>query len=176
MPNLFKGKIPPYSAVDKPEWVKQEEQQNPAAEFWQFRFGTQETKTGIAVHALLPRQLIGLLEEYLKEFRPHLIHGADPGTLFLNKAGNAISSSEVRSVVTARTMQYGGRRVTPHLFRDIVAYTWLKAHPEGYLTLSKMLWHSNINTTIKIYGSRFNESSGVSAMESWLEDREAKSK
>lgn len=26
------------------------------------------------------------------------------------------------------------------------------------------------NTTIRIYGSRFNESSGVCAMESWLEE------
>jgi len=66
--------------------------------------------------------------------------------------------------------------VTPHLFRDIVAYTWLKAHSEDFLTLSKMLWHSNIKTTIDTYGGRFNESSGVCAMESWLDERETKSK
>ena len=68
-----------------------------------------------------------------------------------------------------------GTVLSPHLFRDVVAYTWLKEHPKDFLTLSKMLWHSNINTTIKTYGSRFNESSGVSAMESWLDEREAKS-
>ena len=53
--------------------------------------------------------------------------------------------------------------------------TWLEQHPADYLTLSKMLWHSNINTTIQIYGSRFNESSGVRAMEAWLDERSRES-
>ena len=88
---------------------------------------------------------------------------------------NQMSVINVDNVVTTMTYQFGGTRVTPHLFRDIVAFAWLKAHPKDYLTLSKMLWHSNINTTIQIYGSQFNESSGVCAMESWLEEREAKS-
>ena len=60
-----------------------------------------------------------------------------------------------------------GHRVTPHLFRDIVAYAWLKANPKDYLTLSKMLWHKNVSTTIYYYGSRFNDSSASVAMESW---------
>lgn len=175
-PNLFKGRIPPFSDVDKPGWVKQHERQNPDAEFWQFRFSTDETKTGIDVHSLLPRQLIEPLEEYLSQFRPHLLRGADPGTLFVNQTGNALADDDVRCSVSKLTMRYGGRRVTPHLFRDIVAYTWLKENHEAYLTLSKMLWHSNVNTTIETYGSRFNESSGVCAMESWLEQRDAGSK
>ena len=56
------------------------------------------------------------------------------------------------------------------------AVVWLKEHPQDYLTLSKMLWHNNIKTTIGTYGSRYNESSGVTAMESWLDEREANSK
>jgi hypothetical protein len=56
-----------------------------------------------------------------------------------------------------------------------VAFAWLKAHPKDYLTLSKMLWHSTPHQVIKNYGSRFNQSSGVCAIESWLEEREAKS-
>jgi integrase len=175
-PNLFKAKIPPFSDIDRPQWVKDEERNNPQAEFWQFRFGIDETKTGIDVQALLPRQLIGLLDEYLREFRPHLLHGPDPGTLFVNRAGKAMEPSQVLEVVATLTLQHGGRRVTPHLFRDIVAFAWLKAHPKDYLTLSKMLWHSNPNTTIQTYASRFNESSGVCAMDDWLEERAAKSK
>ena len=83
--------------------------------------------------------------------------------------------TQVGYLVSTLTLRHGGRRVTPHPFRDIVAFTWLKEHPEDYLTLSKILWHRNINTTIKNYGSRFNESSGVRSMETWLEKREAKS-
>jgi integrase len=83
---------------------------------------------------------------------------------------------QMGETVCALTLRHAGRRVSPHPFRDIVAYTWLKEHPKDFLTLSKMLWHSNINTTLQIYGSRFNESSGVCATESWLDGREAKSK
>jgi hypothetical protein len=175
-PNLFKGKIPPLSDIDKPSWVRQEQQKNPETTFWQFRFSKDETKTGFPVQALLPRQLVEPLEEYLTWFRPRLIKGTDPGTLFVNQAGNAMNVSQVGRVVSTWTLRLGGTRVTPHIYRDIVAFTWLKEHPQDYLTLSKLLWHRNINTTIKIYGGRYNESSGVVAMETWLEEREAKSK
>jgi integrase/recombinase XerD len=120
--------------------------------------------------------LIGLLEEYLNDFRPQLLRNDDPGTLFVNCAGKQMTRNQLTQMVSELTLRHAGRRVTPHPFRDIVAYTWLKEHPKDYLTLSKQLWHSNINTTIQIYGSRFNESNGVSAMESWLEEREANSR
>jgi hypothetical protein len=61
------------------------------------------------------------------------------------------------------------------LFRDVIAFKWLKEHPKDYLTLSKMLRHKNVQTTIEIYGAQYNESSGVCAMEAWLEAREARS-
>jgi integrase len=172
-PNIFRGRIPSFSEIEKPEWVKNEEGKNPDAEFWQFRFSADETKMGTHVEALLPRQLIGLLEEYLKEFRPHLIHGDEPETLFVSqRAGEPMASSQISQAISAMTIRYAGTRVTPHLFRDIVAYTWLKEHPTDYLTLSKMLWHSGPEMVIRVYGRRFNVSNGVSAMESWLDGRE----
>lgn len=173
-PNLFKGKIPPFSDIDKPQWVKDEESNNPLAEFWQFKFSSDETKMGNQVRALLPQQLIPILDEYLQNHRPHLLKGSDPGTLLVNGKGKSMSKSEMISIVSELTMRYSGRRVTPHPFRDIVAFTWLKAHPADFLTLSKMLWHLNVTTTIKVYGGRFNESSGVCAMEAWLNERAAK--
>ena len=87
-----------------------------------------------------------------------------------------MNRGNVYALVTKITSRYGGKSVNPHLIRDIVAFAWLKEHPKDYLTLSKILWHANINVTIKTYGSRFDESSGVCAMESWLEEREARSK
>ena len=172
-PNLFKGKIPPFSDIDKPDWVQQEEKKSPDAEFWQFHFTPNETKTEVDVHALLPRPLIGILEEYLGDYRPRLLRGPDPGTLFLNQEGKAITAAQLVLVVSTLTQRHGGRRVTPHSYRHIFAFAWLKEHPKDYLTLSKILWHSNVSTTIRIYGSSFNESSGVCSTESWLEERAA---
>jgi site-specific recombinase XerD len=73
--------------LDKPAWVAEEEQSNPNAEFWQAKFSPKETKTGIAIHILLPRQLIKPLEEYLTEYRPQLLGGRNTNTLFVNEDG-----------------------------------------------------------------------------------------
>ena len=175
-PNLFRGKVPPFSDIDMPEWAKQEEMKNPGTEFWQFHFSPSETKTGCEVSALLPRQLIGILEEYLRDFRPHLLRDVNPATLLVGHKGKPLTVTQMTKTVSDLTLRHGGRRVSPHLFRDVVAFTWLKEHPKDYLTLAKLLWHRNVNTTIKTYAARFNESSGVCAMESWLDEREAKAK
>ena len=171
-PNLFKGKVPEFSDIDKPVWVLNEEAKNSNAEFWQVRFAPEETKTASPVHTLVPRQLVPLLEEYLSDYRPVLMKGRSWDTLFIMPEADTVSDSLARDSVSDLTLRYGGRRVTPHLFRDVVAFAWLKAHPKDYLTLSKMLWHKDLATTIGIYGSRFNESSAAVAMESWLEERE----
>jgi hypothetical protein len=173
-PNLFKAAVSDLETMELPPWAIEERQKNPAAEFWQFHFSESETKTGCEVHALVPRQLIPLLEEYLRTHRPHLYIGSDPGTLFVNEVGKPLALKAVTDLVSRLTLRHGGRRVTPHIFRDIVAYTWLKHHPKDYLTLSKHLWHSGPTEVIRTYGSRFNESSGVVMMESWLDEREGR--
>jgi integrase len=170
-PNLFKGRIPSSSDIDRPGWVRAEQEKNPSAEFWMFRFNSDETKTGNEVEALLPRQLIEPLEEYLQSYRPSLVRGADPGTLLLNSAGRPMSLWQVTQLVTQLTLRYGGKRVTPHMFRTIVAFQWLKDHPRDYLHLAKILWHADLSTTLRVYGRKFDESSGVCAMESWLDER-----
>lgn len=172
-PNLHKGPVPLITTIDMPRWAAEERKKKPGAEFWQFHFSEEETKTGCVVDALLPRQLIGLLEDYLDNHRNHLLADHDPGTLFLNRSGKPMSIQQVDDAVCNATLKYAGRRVTPHPFRDMVAFAWLKDHPQDYLTLSKLLWHANPNEVIKTYGSLFNESSGVCRMESWLEEREA---
>ena len=116
-PNLFKGPVPEITTIDMPAWAVEERKKNPKAEFWQFHFEEEETKTGCIVDALLPRQLIGPLEEYLSTYRTHLLRGVDPGTLFLNHKGEPMTLKQVTELVAKNTLRYGGRRVTPHPFR-----------------------------------------------------------
>ena len=171
-PNLFKAIIPSNSPVTKARWVREAELADPETKFWQFRFNKKETKTGNTIHSILPSQLIGLLEEYMDKFRRYLIEDEDPETLFVNRDGREFSSRQMCELISDLTVRYGGRRVTPHLFRDIVAYEWLTHKPEDYLTVSKLLWHRNINTTLKIYGRRYDESSAACRMDDWLTERE----
>jgi integrase len=167
-PNLFRGTLPALSGITKPRWLVDAESRGDGKEVWQFHFEPHETKTGNRIHCVLPRTLIPLLEEFLRDHRPHLVQGTDPGTLFLNNDGKPMSTATTRNLVSALTLRYAGRIVTPHMFRDIYAYMWLEKFPEDYLTVSKLLWHKNINTTINIYGRRFNESAALCRMESML--------
>jgi integrase len=171
-PNLFKSTVAPFSSITRPIWISELEKSSPDATFWQFRFEAGETKTGNEIHAFLPQELVVLLEEYLSVHRGILLNGRkDDGTLFLSDVGKAITPGQMTSRVRGLALKYTGVGVTPHLYRDIVAFEWLRCHPKDYLTLSKILWHRNINTTLKIYGSQFNESTGVAMMDDWRASR-----
>jgi integrase len=170
-PNLFKAPIGPFCRATQPLWVAEQESICPGTSYWQIHFGPHETKTKNEVTAYLPSELVPLLEEYLSIHRPVLVGKSDPGTLFVNSAGQPMNVGQVRVLVTKLALMHTGVPVTPHLYRDVVAFEWLRTHPEDYLTVSKQLWHRNINTTLSIYGRRFDESTGVARMDDWRASR-----
>lgn len=173
-PNLFKGPVPRFGSVARPGWISDAEAKAPNTTFWQFRFEESETKTKTRVHAFLPRALILGVEEYMHEHRPHLLRGEDPLTLFVTRNGRAFNTHNMVNRVRTLTMRFAGGKMSPHVFRDAFAYEWLVNHPDDYLTLSKLLWHTNIQTTLRIYGAQFNESNGVCRLDEWLNQIAAK--
>jgi site-specific recombinase XerD len=120
----------------------------------------------------LPAEIVPLLHEYLEKHRPVLVqeHVA-VDTLFVSETGKRMTITQIRNLVKSLASRYAGVPTTPHIYRDIVAFEWLKCHPEDFLTVSKLLWHRNVNTTIRIYGHRFDESTGAARMENWRADR-----
>jgi integrase len=172
--NIFKAGISDLPTIARPKWVIDELRQNSGLEVWQFRFGPRETKTGNLIHGILPKQIAAPLEEYLKNFRPLLVSGADPGTVFLTESGQPFTRATLEYHVENATFRYFGRRVNPHLFRDIFAVKFLEENPENYLTLSKILWHKHLYATFNLYGRYYDESHGGWAAERWLEQRKKK--
>jgi integrase len=173
-PNIFKGEVPSSAGIRKPDWVERALERNPHEQFWQMRFSKQETKTGNDFTAIVPLGLVPLLELYVTQYRPVLVRGIDPGTLFVNFRGKPFTDKRLTMLLESLTFHYAGRAINPHLLRDIFAYKWLDEHPEDYLTLSKILWHRDIKTTLHIYGRNFNESNGVSSVDDWLRLRKSK--
>jgi len=169
--NLFKAEIEQWDNIQKPKWVEEALKTNPREQFWQYHFGEDETKNGREVRSILPRRLLLLLEEYLQHHRAHVLNGSDPGTLFVNRDGNRLIDHQVTSLISNLTLRHAGRRVTPHIFRDIWAYWWLASHPEDYLTVSKKLWHRNIQTTLRIYGCKFDEAQADARVEDYLDSQ-----
>jgi hypothetical protein len=171
--NVFKAQIPVLVDIAVPRWAQERLSANPREEFWQFHFREDETKMHREVQSILPRRLVPLLDMYLENYRPLLLRGFDPTNLFLNRRGHPLDAHQFTNLVSNLTVRYGHRRVTPHVVRDIFAYSWLEHHPEDYLTLSKALWHKDIKTTLLIYGCKFDESHGLRRVEEWLDSRGA---
>ena len=167
--NLFKAEIEHWDNIKKPKWVEERLKIKPREQFWQYHFREDETKNSREVRSILPRRLVSLLEEYLEHHRPQLVNENDPSTLFLNRAGHRLADFEVTSLVSRLTLRHAGKRVTPHIFRDMWAYWWLASHPEDYLTVSKKLWHRNIQTTLGIYGCKFDEAQADCRVEDCLD-------
>lgn len=146
-----------------PKWAKEALETNPNQTFWQFSFLEFETKTRHAVTGLIPHELIEPLEVYLKH-RHHLIaSGNDPGTLFLNRSHKAMRAKDATNLVTTLTSRYTGRRITPHLFRDIYSEHFLN-NGGSLEELQQHLWHRSLMTTWR-YCRRFNASHGAVAID-----------
>jgi site-specific recombinase XerD len=144
----------------------------PNSSYWQIQFSAAETKTKHRVQLFLPSELISLLEDYLKMHRPVLVRdNTMVNTLFVNDSGKPLTLSQIGHLVKSLASRHAGVPTTPHIYRDIVAFEWLRTHPEDFLTVSKVLWHRNVNTTIRIYGHRFDESTGAARMENWRASR-----
>lgn len=171
-PNLVKAAVREYCTATKPLWIEKKSNLSSHQVFWQVRFAPEETKMKHSVQLFLPAELVPLLETYLSEHRPVLVAGKrDPGTLFISDSGGSLNVGQMRTLVKKLAFEHTGVPVTPHIYRDIVAVEWLLTHPEDYLTVSKVLWHRNVNTTIRIYGRRFDESTGVARMDNWRASR-----
>jgi hypothetical protein len=169
--NLFLEEIPPYSTMARPEWVEKALEANPHQPVWQFAFCGPQTKSNRAVRSILPRQLVPALEQYLEYYRPALLNGPDPHTLFLSNRGYALCATGFGQLVKTITMKYAGRAVNPHLLRDITVTFWLQHHPEDLLTPSNCLWHRGTGVLTRVYGVNFDTSHASRRMEEFLDER-----
>jgi hypothetical protein len=172
--NLFLDVVVLGEIPGVPTWVEELIATRADAKVWQFRFDASETKNGHCVRGIIPRRLVQPLEDYLRDSRPMLLGTNLCNRLFLDREGRMLSSNGMTSIVADLTSRYIARRITPHSFRHSFAEKWLIEHPGDYLTLSKILWHIDIQSTLRRYTLNFNESHGAKAVDEWLEMRALK--
>jgi integrase len=166
--NIFKEQLPALSAMELPASVKATLKANPSATFWQFSFDSDGTKSKRHVRASLPCQLVPLLERYI-ELRPALLKpgASDSRRLFLNDHGDPLTPTMLARIVARITSRYVGKRVNPHLFRDIHAVGWL-SKGRKIDDLSNNLWHTDPGFTREFYAGLYDESFGTQGVEEWL--------
>ena len=95
--------------------------------------------------------LTGLIDEYIHDFRRHLLRGSNTNWLFPGVTGQPKTASMFSGQITERIEEATGVRLTAHQFRHAAAAIYLKHHPGHYETVRRLLGHRNIQTTINFY-------------------------
>ena len=91
-----------------------------------------------------------LLDEYLKQYRPHLA-GPDSPWLFPGRTGKPKQATSLASQITATVFRETGLKMTPHQFRHFAALLLLTRQPGAYELVRRLLGHRSIATTTGYY-------------------------
>ena len=80
-----------------------------------------------------------LIDEYVHEFRPVLLRGANANWLFPGEGGQPKMKLFFSKQVTERIQKTTGLRITVHQFRHAAAAIYLKHHPGNYEHIRRVL-------------------------------------
>jgi integrase len=92
-----------------------------------------------------------LIDEYIQEYRPSLMRGANGDWLFPGTTGDPKNSHLFGIQITDRIQKATGLRINVHQFRHAAAAIYLKHHPGDYETVRRFLGHKSLKTTINFY-------------------------
>ena len=114
-------------------------------------FPNYDVKNRVDLNFKFDQPLTDLIDEYVHEFRPTLLRGANTAWLFPGEAGQPKHKLLFSKQITLRVQKATGLRLTVHQFRHAAAAIYLKDHPGHYETIRKVLGHRNIQTTVRFY-------------------------
>jgi integrase len=114
-------------------------------------FRQYDVKNRVDLNTKFDQPLTDLIDEYIHEFRPALLRGANASWLFPGEGGQAKTIVMFGKQITMRIQKAIGLRITPHQFRHAAAAIYLKHHPGDYETVRRVLGHRDIQTTIRFY-------------------------
>jgi hypothetical protein len=122
----------------------------PNSPYW-LVFPHYDVKNRVDLNFQFDDALTGLIDEYIHDFRPALLRGANAPWLFPGEGGQPKMKLFFSKQITERILKATGLRITVHQFRHAAAAIYLKHRPGDYETVRRLLGHRNIWTTIKFY-------------------------
>jgi integrase len=122
----------------------------PDTSFW-LVFPHYDVKNRVNLQFELDGEVTDLINEYIHDFRPHLLRGSNSACLFPGVSGQPKTANMFSSQITERIEDATGLRVTVHQFRHAAAAIYLRHNPGDYETVRRFLGHRNIQTTINFY-------------------------
>ena len=122
----------------------------PNTPYW-LVFPNYDVKNRVDLNFKFDQPLTDLLDEYVHQFRPTLLRGANTGWLFPGEAGQPKHKLLFSKQITVRVQKATGLRLTVHQFRHAAAAVYLKHRPGDYETVRRLLGHRDIQTTTRFY-------------------------
>jgi site-specific recombinase XerD len=110
-----------------------------------------DVKNRVDLNFKFDQPLTDLIDEYVHEFRPAVLRGANASWLFPGEGGEPKTVNTFGIQITERIEKAVGLRITPHQFRHAAAAIYLKHRPGDYETVRRLLGHRNIQTTVDFY-------------------------
>ena len=98
----------------------------------------------------LPEPVTGLVDEYVKTFRPLLLKLSND-FLFPGQGGRPKSFNNLSQQIAKLVHDELGVRLTAHQFRHLMGKIFLDNNPGQYEVLRRVLGHRSIDTTIAYY-------------------------
>jgi integrase len=118
------------------------------APYW-LVFPHYDVKNRVDLNFQFDQPLTDLIDEYVHEFRPTVLRGANTPWLFPGESGEP--KTALGTQLTKRIQKAVGLRITVHQFRHAAAAVYLKHRPGDYETVRRLLGHRSIQTTIRFY-------------------------
>jgi integrase len=122
----------------------------PNSPYW-LVFPHYDVKNRVDLNFQFDDALTDLIDEYIHDFRPAVLRGANATWLFPGEGGQPKMKAFFSNQITERILKATGLRITAHQFRHAAAAIYLKHRPGDYETVRRLLGHRNIWTTIKFY-------------------------
>ena len=115
------------------------------------QFTAEDTKERQPLSFELPELLTPYLDRYIGQFRPLLLDGRASDRLWIAIRRGPMAAQTIYCHVCDLTGTLLGRRINPHLFRDIVATAVAVDHPDNVLVSARLLNNTSLKTTDKHY-------------------------
>jgi integrase len=122
----------------------------PNTPYW-LVFPNYDVKNRVDLNFKFDQPLTDLIDEYVHQYRPTLLRGANTAWLFPGEAGQPKHKLLFSKQITLRVQKATGLRITVHQFRHAAAAIYLKHRPGDYETVRRLLGHRDIQTTTRFY-------------------------
>ena len=119
----------------------------------------QQVKNDLPIEMEIPGPVADLIAWYCRDYRG-LLTDSPTTALFPGPKGKPKQESTLGRQITEKVKRYLGIDVSPHLFRHVAGKIYLDHRPGEYATVSRILGHKSIATTLAIYTGGESVSAG----------------